>query len=118
MYLEALKIDAAGGSCTTSHKRAHQEAIYQKVAEQLLIDEYCFKLVVYRDQGLLTYEYLPSPDIEDDDDSANDNEEESVSTQSSRTTRSTMKGKSDLDAKVMEKVEKRINFLLPKLVII
>jgi len=80
--LEALKINAGGGSCTTAHKRSHQESIYQKVAEQLLVEEYCFKMVVYRDQGQLTYEYLPSPDGDEDEDSNNDQEEESLSTQS------------------------------------
>lgn len=80
--------DYAGGLCETAHQRVEDEAFYQKRAEQVMSDEHCFRIIIYKDEGKVTFEMLASNEEEE---SANEGDEESTSTQSSRTLRSSAK---------------------------
>lgn len=88
MFIGASKCGQAGGSCITAHKRAEEEATYQRNAETLMADEHCFKLFIYKNEGKITIELIGSND--DDEDSPNDGDDEPNS-QTSRTLRSTAK---------------------------
>lgn len=94
MFIGAAKTGQAGGSCITAHKRAEEEATYQKNAETLMTEEPCFKMFIYKGEGKITIELIGSND--DDDDSNNDGDEEPNS-QSSRTLRSTAKNPDKFD---------------------
>ncbi|EEC13644.1 sin3b, putative, partial [Ixodes scapularis] len=46
LFLEEHKVGAAGGPCSSASHRAHLEGSYQKKAEQALVNDTCFKLVL------------------------------------------------------------------------
>lgn len=94
MFIGAARTGQAGGSCITAHKRAEEEATYQRNAETLMAEEHCFKMFIYKGEGKITIELIGSND--DDDDSPNDGDEEPNS-QSSRTLRSTAKNTDKFD---------------------
>ena len=58
---------STGGPVATQHLRATQEINYQKKAEQLLTDENCFKLMIYKQEGKITVELLDTESTESDD---------------------------------------------------
>ena len=58
LYIEESKNGATGGLCSTAHTRIQAEAGYQKRAEQLLSDENCFKLILYKNEGKLCVEMV------------------------------------------------------------
>lgn len=58
---------ATGGPVLTQHLRAVQETTYQKKSEQLLAEENCFKLMVYRPEGKVTIELLDTDSSESED---------------------------------------------------
>lgn len=69
LFLEATKVCATGGPCSTAHLRAAQEYSYQKKAESLLTEENIFKIVVYKDEGKITIELLDSESTDSEDES-------------------------------------------------
>lgn len=58
LFMEEQRIGAAGGPCTTAAQRAHLESSYQKKAEQALVNDTCFKLVLYQKETKLTIELI------------------------------------------------------------
>lgn len=95
-----MKTGAAGGLCITSKQRLEEESIYYKNAEQAMSDDYCFKVILYKDEGKVTIELLQSPD--EDDDSNAEGDEESNSNQSSRMLRSSAKDRPNGNGKWSE----------------
>jgi paired amphipathic helix protein Sin3a len=70
LYLEESKNNATGGPCATAQTRAANEANYLKRAEQVLEDENCYKVTIYKNEskvtiGLLDTESPDGSDIED-----------------------------------------------------
>lgn len=70
LFLEASKVSATGGPCSTAHLRAAQEYSYQKKAESLLTEENIFKILLFKDEGKLTIELLDSESTDSEDESA------------------------------------------------
>ncbi|XP_053206939.1 paired amphipathic helix protein Sin3a-like isoform X2 [Panonychus citri] len=67
MFIEESKNNATGGPCSTHHLRANFEAAYQKKAEQLLAEENCFKIIVYKGEGKVTIELICPDSVESED---------------------------------------------------
>lgn len=70
LYLEESKNNATGGPCATAQSRALNEANYLRKAEQVLEDENCYKVTIYKNEskvtiGLLDTESPDGSDIED-----------------------------------------------------
>lgn len=70
VYLEESRNNATGGPCATAQTRATNEANYLKRAEQVLEDENCYKVTIYKNEskvtiGLLDTESPDGSDIED-----------------------------------------------------
>lgn len=107
MYLEAVKSDSAGGLCVSSHQRVENEAMYQKNSEAVMTEDQCIKVIIYRNEGKITFELLASMNDDDEEESANEGDEESNSTQSSRTLRSSAKTSGD-NEELNEKLNLRI----------
>lgn len=67
LFMEELKTGATGGPCSTAYQRSAVEAAYQKRAEQLLSEENCFKLILYKTECRLTVELLDTDaDVSED----------------------------------------------------
>ncbi|KAK6620163.1 hypothetical protein RUM44_006564 [Polyplax serrata] len=64
IFHQELKRGGAGGSCSTAHQRIHAEMAYQKRLEQILADENCFKIFVYKIECKITFELLDN-DLEE-----------------------------------------------------
>lgn len=58
LYLEQQKTGTTGGPCSTAIQRTSAENSYQKKAEQILSEENCFKVILYKTEGKLTIELL------------------------------------------------------------
>ncbi|XP_064596113.1 paired amphipathic helix protein Sin3b-like isoform X2 [Liolophura sinensis] len=67
LFVEEKRNGASGGRVATAHQRAAKEANYQRQAEQLLTDENCFKLVLYKNECKLTLELLDTDHDQSDD---------------------------------------------------
>jgi paired amphipathic helix protein Sin3a len=70
LYLDESKAtegQATGGSFVTQHLRVAQETAYQKKAEQLLADENCMKIMLFKEHAKLTIEYLDTDTVESED---------------------------------------------------
>ena len=67
LYMDESKNGATGGHCATAHTRIGPEAGYQKKAEQLLCDENCFKLILYKGEGKLCIEMVDTDSDETGD---------------------------------------------------
>lgn len=72
LYHEEAKNGAVGGRVATAHQRAHAENLYQKQVENLLCDENCFKIMIYKRDCRLTIELLDTEQHEQSDDGAED----------------------------------------------
>ncbi|CAN7983566.1 unnamed protein product, partial [Ixodes hexagonus] len=67
LFLEEHKVGAAGGPCSSASHRAHLEGSYQKKAEQALVNDTCFKLVLYQREAKLTIELIDTEsDVSED----------------------------------------------------
>ncbi|KAL0268238.1 UNVERIFIED_CONTAM: hypothetical protein PYX00_010266 [Menopon gallinae] len=64
IFHQELKRDGAGGLCSTAHQRQHAEMAYQKRLEQILAEENCFKILIYKIDCKITFELLDN-DIEE-----------------------------------------------------
>lgn len=73
LYLGESRNCATGGPCATAQSRATNEANYLKKAEQVLEEENCYKVTIYKNESKLTIGLL---DTESPDDSDNDDPEE------------------------------------------
>lgn len=60
LFLEEQKANATGGSCATASQRCAAESLYQKKAENMLTDDACFRIVLYKNEGKITFEMLDS----------------------------------------------------------
>lgn len=69
LFLEASKVNATGGSCSTAHLRLAPEYSYQKKAESILTEENIFKIYLFKDEGRLTIELLDSESTDSEDES-------------------------------------------------
>ncbi|XP_064645253.1 paired amphipathic helix protein Sin3a-like isoform X2 [Lineus longissimus] len=58
LFQQQKVLDATGGRLATQHQRAAVENAYQRKAEQLLSDENCFKVMLYKNDCRLTIELL------------------------------------------------------------
>ncbi|KAL3196074.1 hypothetical protein MRX96_015619 [Rhipicephalus microplus] len=58
LFAEEQRAGGAGGACATAAHRAHLESSYQKKAEQALVNDNCFKLVLYQKETKLTIELI------------------------------------------------------------
>lgn len=58
LYQRELRRGAAGGLCSTAHRRLHSELAYQRKAEANLRDENCFKIYIYKKDCRMTIELL------------------------------------------------------------
>ncbi|KAH7945416.1 hypothetical protein HPB49_010724 [Dermacentor silvarum] len=58
LFVEEQRVGGAGGTCATAAHRAHLESSYQKKAEQALVNDNCFKLVLYQKETKLTIELI------------------------------------------------------------
>ncbi|ESO95141.1 hypothetical protein LOTGIDRAFT_232221 [Lottia gigantea] len=58
IYHEEMKNNATGGRLATQHQRLAPESAYQRRVEQLLTEENCFKIVLYKQECKLTLELL------------------------------------------------------------
>uniref|UniRef100_A0A224YVC1 Paired amphipathic helix protein Sin3a n=1 Tax=Rhipicephalus zambeziensis TaxID=60191 RepID=A0A224YVC1_9ACAR len=58
LFAEEQRAGGAGGACATAAHRAHLESSYQKKAEQSLVNDNCFKLVLYQKETKLTIELI------------------------------------------------------------
>ncbi|KAG0410274.1 hypothetical protein HPB47_012608, partial [Ixodes persulcatus] len=67
LFLEEHKAGAAGGPCSSASHRTHLEGSYQKKAEQALVNDTCFKLVLYQREAKLTIELIDTEsDVSED----------------------------------------------------
>lgn len=73
LFVDESKNHATGGPCATAQSRAINESCYLKRAEQILEDENCYKITIYKNESKLTIGLL---DTESPDDSDNDDPEE------------------------------------------
>lgn len=73
LYIDEMKNDATGGPCATAQSRAANEANYLKKAEQILEDENCYKVTIYKNESKLTIGLL---ETESQDGSDNEDPEE------------------------------------------
>lgn len=73
LFIEETKHNATGGPCATAQSRAIPEANYLKRAEQLLEDENCYKVTIYKNESKLTIGLL---DTESNDGSDNEDPED------------------------------------------
>ncbi|RWS11975.1 paired amphipathic helix protein Sin3a-like protein [Dinothrombium tinctorium] len=64
LFIEESKNQATGGLCSTAASRFAQEYNYQKKCEQLLSEEPCFKIIIYKGEGKLTVELLDTEAVE------------------------------------------------------
>lgn len=69
LFIEAAKVNATGGPCSTAHLRAAQEYSYQKKAESILSDDNIYKVLLFKDEGKLTIELLDSESTDSEDES-------------------------------------------------
>lgn len=53
LYQRELRRGAAGGLCSTAHRRLHSELAYQRKAEANLRDENCFKIYIVSDNTIV-----------------------------------------------------------------
>lgn len=69
LFTEESKNNATGGPCATAQSRANNEAGYLKRSEQLLEDENCYKVTIYKNESKLTIGLLDteSPNGSDED---------------------------------------------------
>ena len=70
LYLEEMKASSGlstGGPVETQPLRAQAEAVYQKKAEQILTEENCFKIMVYKNVSKVTIELLDTETAESED---------------------------------------------------
>lgn len=58
LYLKESKKGAAGGPCSTAHKRVHTEMSYQRTAEKVVQEENCFKIYIYKCDCKMSIELL------------------------------------------------------------
>lgn len=58
LYHREQRKGAAGGLCSTAHRRLHSEMAYQRKAESSLRDENCFKVYIYKKDCRMTIELL------------------------------------------------------------
>ncbi|XP_076267862.1 SIN3 transcription regulator family member A [Rhynchophorus ferrugineus] len=58
LYLKEVKRGAAGGPCSTAHKRLYSEMSYQRAAEKVVQEENCFKIYIYKCDCKMTIELL------------------------------------------------------------
>ncbi|XP_052786837.1 paired amphipathic helix protein Sin3a-like isoform X2 [Mya arenaria] len=58
IFNEERRNKATGGRIATIHQRQPYECLYQKRAEQLLAEENCFKIIIYKKECRLTIELL------------------------------------------------------------
>ncbi|CAG9766340.1 unnamed protein product [Ceutorhynchus assimilis] len=58
LYLKESKRNAAGGLCSTAHKRFYLEEAYQRAAEKVVQDDSCFKIYIYKCDCRITIELL------------------------------------------------------------
>lgn len=72
LFLEEIKNNATGGPCATAQLRATSEANYLKRAEQLMEDENCFKVTMYKNESKLTLELLDSDASSEDDENSSE----------------------------------------------
>lgn len=67
LFLEEQRNGAAGGPVATAPLRAHLEAAYQRRAEQGLVNDNCFKLLLYHKETRLTIELIDTEsDVSED----------------------------------------------------
>lgn len=67
MFVEESKNGATGGPCASHHLRANAEALYQKKAEQLVGEENCYKIIIYKGEGKVTIELIVTDSVESED---------------------------------------------------
>lgn len=70
LYLEEQKAStglSTGGPSETQSLRATHETVYQKKAEQILQDENCFKIMVFKNEAKVTIELLDTETAESED---------------------------------------------------
>lgn len=67
LFLEEQRAGAAGGPLATAPLRAALEAAYQRRAEQALVNDNCFKLLLYHKETRLTIELIDTEsDVSED----------------------------------------------------
>lgn len=67
LFLEEQRAGAAGGPVATAALRAPLEAAYQRRAEQALVNDNCFKLLLYHKETRLTIELIDTEsDVSED----------------------------------------------------
>lgn len=58
LYHKENKRNGAGGLCSNAYKRESAEMAYQRKAEKYLVDENCFKIIIYKRDCRVTFELL------------------------------------------------------------
>lgn len=58
LFQKEYKRGGAGGPCVSARKRAHLEFAHQRVAENTLQSDHCFKICVYKRDSKMTIELL------------------------------------------------------------
>ncbi|XP_018902629.1 paired amphipathic helix protein Sin3a [Bemisia tabaci] len=73
LHTKESRKGGTGGPCSTAFNRIMAEQAYQRKAEMVLLDENCFKIVIYKKDCKLTIELVDNidNDHEDADDSRN-----------------------------------------------
>lgn len=67
LFNDECKSGCTGGRIANSHQRSMLENSYQKKAEQILSDENCFKVMIYKKECKLTIELLDTEHEQSDD---------------------------------------------------
>ncbi|KAL3886413.1 hypothetical protein ACJMK2_026411 [Sinanodonta woodiana] len=67
LYNSEKKNCAVGGRIATVHQRANAETSYQRRAETILMEENCFKIMIYKKDCRLTVELLDTDHDQSDD---------------------------------------------------
>ncbi|KAK3597908.1 hypothetical protein CHS0354_042245 [Potamilus streckersoni] len=67
LFYNEKKNYAVGGRIATMHQRANAEASYQRRAELILLEENCFKIVIYKKHYKLTIELMDTERDQSDD---------------------------------------------------